>query len=182
MPDGITLHVRTTGDPRALLTAVRREVATVAPTWMIERPRTLEEHIGASLLPQRIAAGILGAFGVVALLLAAVGLYGVVAFAVAQRTREIGIRVALGAQSREVLAPDAAPGDDARAAIGLLVGLPLAVVVAKLVSGFLLGAGAADPLVFVVAAVTLAVVTLVASYVPARRASRVDPMVALRSQ
>ena len=181
MPDGITIHVRTSGDPRRLLTAVRREVATVAPTWMIERPRTLEEHIGASLLPQRIAAGLLGAFGVVALLLAAVGLYGVVAFAVAQRTREIGIRVALGAQSGEVLGLMLRQGMTL-AGIGLLVGVPLAAVVAKLVSGLLVGTGAADPLVFVGAAGLLALVTLVASYVPARRASRVDPMLALRSQ
>ena len=181
MPDGITIHVRTSGDPRWLLTAVRREVATVAPTWLIERPRTLEEHIGASLLPQRIAAGLLGAFGVVALLLAAVGLYGVVAFAVAQRTREIGIRVALGAQHGEVLGLMLRHGMTL-AGIGLLVGVPLAVVVAKLVSGFLVGAGAADPLVFVGAAGLLALVTLAASYIPARRASRVDPMLALRSQ
>ena len=181
MPDGITLHVRTSGDPRRLLTAARREVATAAPTWMIERPRTLEEHIGASLMPQRIAAGLLGAFGVVALLLAAVGLYGVVAFAVAQRTREIGIRVALGAQSREVLRLMLRQGM-MLAGIGLLVGIPLAAVVAKLVSGFLVGTGAADPLVFVGAAALLAVVTLAASYVPARRASKVDPMRALRSQ
>jgi len=180
MPDGITLHVRTTGDPLRLVGAARREVATVAPTWMIERPRTLEENIGASLLPQRIAAGLLGAFGVVALLLAAVGLYGVVAFAVAQRTREIGIRVALGAQSSEVLRLMLRQGMTL-AGIGLLVGLPLAIGAGKLVSGFLLGAGAADPLVFIVAAVTLGLVTLVASYVPARRASRVDPIVALRS-
>jgi predicted permease len=180
-PDGITLHVRTTADPKRLLAAVRREVSTVAPTWMMERPRTLEENVGTSLLPQRIAAGILGAFGAVALLLAAVGLYGVVAFAVAQRTREIGIRVALGAQGTEVLRLMLRQGMTL-AGIGLLVGLPLAIIAAKLVSGFLLGAGAADPFVFVVAAVTLALVTLVASYVPARRASRVDPMVALRSQ
>jgi len=172
--------VRTADDPKRLLTAVRREVATVAPTWMIERPRTLAEHIGASLLPQRIAAGILGSFGVVALLLAAVGLYGVVAFAVAQRTREIGIRVALGAQSSEVLRLMLRQGMTL-AGIGLLVGLPLAIGAGKLVSGFLLGSGAADPLVFIVAAVTLGLVTLVASYVPARRASRVDPIVALRS-
>jgi ABC-type antimicrobial peptide transport system permease subunit len=181
MPDGITMHVRTSGDPRRLVTAVQREVATVAPTWMIERVRTLEEHIGASLLPQRIAAGLLGAFGVVALLLAAVGLYGVVAFAVAQRTREIGIRVALGAQSGEVLGLMLRQGMTL-AGIGLLVGVPLAAVVAKLVSGFLVGTSAADPLVFLGAAGLLALVTLVASYVPARRASRVDPMLALRSQ
>jgi predicted permease len=181
LADGITLHVRTTGDPRAMLPAVRREVATVAPTWMMERPRTLEEHIGAALLPQRIAAGTLGAFGVVALLLAAVGLYGVVAFAVAQRTREIGIRVALGAQSGEVLGLMLRQGMTL-AGIGLVVGLSLAAAAGRLVSGLLLGAGASDPLVFVAAGVTLGLVTAVASYVPARRASRVDPMVALRSQ
>jgi len=181
MPDGIIMHVRTTGDPRGLLTAARREVAVAAPTWMIERPRTLEEHIGASLLPQRIAAGLLGAFGVVALLLAAVGLYGVVAFAVAQRTREIGIRVALGAQGGEVLGLMLRQGMTL-AGIGLLVGVPLAFVGARLVSAFLVGSGAADPVVFVGAAGLLAFVTLVASYVPARRASRVDPVLALRSQ
>jgi len=181
MPDGITMHVRTTGDPRQLLAAARREVGTVAPTWMIERPRTLEDHVGASLLPQRIAAGLLGGFGMVALLLAAVGLYGVVAFAVAQRTREIGIRVALGAQGGEVLGLMLRQGM-MLAGIGLLVGVPLAFVVARLVSGFLVGAGAADPVVFIGAAGLLAVVTLMASYVPARRASKVDPMAALRSQ
>ena len=180
-PDGVTLHVRTTGDPRSVLAAVRREVSSVAPDWMIERPRTLEENVGASLLPQRIAASILAGFGVVALLLAAVGLYGVVAFAVAQRTREIGIRVALGAQSTEVLRLMLRQGMTL-AGIGLLIGLPLAFGAGKLISGFLLGAGAGDPFVFVVAALSLVAVTLVASYVPARRASRVDPMVALRSQ
>jgi ABC-type antimicrobial peptide transport system permease subunit len=163
------------------VSAVRREIATSAPDWMIERPRTLEEHIGASLLPQRIAAGILGGFGVVALLLASIGLYAVVAFAVAQRTREIGIRVALGAHSGEVLRLMLRQGMTL-GGIGLLIGVPLAIVGAKLVSGFLLGAGAADPVVFVGAATLLALVTLVASYVPARRAARVDPMLALRSQ
>jgi predicted permease len=181
MPDGITLHVRTSGDPHRLVTATSRAVAAAAPTWLIERPRTLEEHIGASLLPQRIAAGLLGAFGLVALLLAAVGLYGVVAFAVAQRTREIGIRVALGAQGGEVLGLMLRQGMTL-AGIGLLVGVPLAFAVARLVSRFLVGTGAADPVVFVGAAGLLAFVTLLASYVPARRASKVDPMAALRSQ
>jgi ABC-type antimicrobial peptide transport system permease subunit len=100
---------------------------------------------------------------------------------VAQRTREIGIRVALGAQSTEVLGLVLRQGMTL-AGVGLLVGLALAVGAAKLVSGFLLGAGAADPFAFVVAAGTLALVTLVASYVPARRASKVDPIEALRSQ
>ena len=180
-PDNITLHVRTTADPHSVLAAVRREVTSVVPNWMIERPRTLEENVGASLLPQRIAAGILAAFGVVALLLSAVGLYGVVAFAVAQRTREIGIRVALGAQSDQVLELMLRQGL-MLSGIGLLIGLPLAFGAGKLVSSFLLGAGAADPLVFLAAAASLVLVTLVASYVPARRAARVDPMVALRSQ
>jgi predicted permease len=180
-PDGVTLHVRTSGDPRSVLAAVRREVTSIAPDWMIERPRTLEENVGASLLPQRIAAGILAGFGVVALLLAAVGLYGVVAFAVAQRTREIGIRVALGAQHDEVLGLMLRQGMTL-AGIGVLIGLPLAFGAGKLISGFLLGAGAADPFVFLAAAGSLVIVTLVASYVPARRAARVDPMVALRAQ
>jgi predicted permease len=180
-PDGVTLHVRTSGDPRSVLATVRREVAAVAPDWMTARPRTLEEHVGSSLLPQRIAASLLAGFGVIALLLAAVGLYGVVAFAVAQRTREIGIRVALGAQRAEILKLMLRQGM-MLAGIGLLIGLPLAFAAGKLISGFLLGAGAADPFVFVAASLSLVVVTLVASYVPARRAARVDPMVALRSQ
>jgi predicted permease len=180
-PDGVTLHVRTGGDPRSVLAAVRREVAAVAPDWMTERPRTLEEHVGSSLLPQRIAAGILAGFGMVALLLAAVGLYGVVAFAVAQRTREIGIRVALGAQRAEILKLMLRQGM-MLAGIGLLIGLPLAFGAGRLISGFLLGGGAADPFVFIAASLSLIAVTLVASYVPARRAARVDPMVALRSQ
>lgn len=181
VPGGLKLHVRTTGDPRQLVPAVRREVAAVAPTWMAERPRTLEESVGASLLPQRIAAGMLSGFGVVALLLAAIGLYGVVAFAVAQRTREIGIRVALGAQQREVLRLMLRQGM-MLAAIGLALGLPMAFAAGKLVSGFLLGTSASDPVVFLGAGAALGIVTLVASYVPARRAARVDPMVALRAQ
>jgi predicted permease len=179
-PDGVTLLVRTSSEPMRLLDAVRREVATVAPDWMMERPTTLDAQIGASLLPQRIAASLLGAFGVVALMLAAVGLYGTVAFAVAQRTREIGIRVALGAQSGEVLQLMLRQGMKL-AGLGLVIGLPLAAGAGKLISSFLLGSGAADPVVFIVAALALGAVTAIASYIPARRAARVDPMVALRS-
>ena len=181
MPSGVTLLVRTSGEPMDLAAAVRREVATVSPDWLTERVSTVEEHIGVSLLPQRIAAGVLGAFGTIALLLAAVGLYGVVAFAVAQRTREIGIRVALGARSGEVLRLMLRQGM-VLAGIGLAVGLPIAFAAARLLSSFLLGGGTTDPLVFSLAAGALAAVTLIASWIPARRAARVDPMIALRSQ
>jgi predicted permease len=180
-PDGVTLHIRTAADPRSVLAAVRREVTSVAPDWMIERPRTLEENVGASLLPQRIAASLLAGFGVVALLLAAVGLYGVVAFAVAQRTREIGIRVALGAQHDQVMKLMLRQGM-VLAGIGVVIGLPLAFGAGKLISSFLLGTGATDPVVFIAAAVALMVVTMAASYIPARRAARIEPVIALRSQ
>ena len=179
--NSITLLVRTSGDPKLMTSVVRREVAAVAPTWLIENPTTLEETVGVSLLPQRIAAGLLGAFGVVALLLAAIGLYGVVAFAVAQRTREIGIRVALGARSGEVMGLMLRQGI-VLAGIGVAIGLPLAFAASRLLSGFLLGSGGSDPVVFLGAAATLTLVTVMASWIPARRASRVDPMVALRSQ
>ena len=178
---GITMLVRTTGEPRSLAAAVRREVAAAAPDWLSERASTLDEHVGTSLLPQRIAAGILGAFGVVALLLAAVGLYGVVAFAVAQRTREIGIRSALGARSGDLMRLMLRQGL-VLAGVGVVVGLPIAFVAARLLSGFLLGGSAWNPVVFVVAAVALTLVTALASWIPARRAARVDPMVALRAQ
>ena len=181
MPDGVTLLVRTSGKPMDLAAAVRRELATVAPDWLMERPSTVEQHIGVSLLPQRIAAGVLGAFGAIALLLAAVGLYGVVAFAVAQRTREIGIRVALGARSGEVSRLMLRQGM-VLAGLGLAVGLPIAFMAARLLSGFLLGGGTTDPVVFTLAALALTGVTLLASWIPARRAARVDPMVALRAQ
>jgi predicted permease len=178
-PSGVTLHVRTSADPRSLTAAVRREVRAVAPTWRAENPRTLEDHIGIALLPQRIASGVLGLFGVTALLLAAVGLYGIVAFAVAQRTREIGIRVALGAGSTDVLRLVIRQGI-VLVGIGLLVGIPLAWGAGRLISGFLLGDGPGDPLVFVGAAALLGLVALLATWAPARRAARVDPNVALR--
>ena len=180
-PSGITMLVRTTGEPQGLAAAVRREVAAAAPDWLSERTSTLEEHVGTSLLPQRVAAGVLGAFGVVALLLAAVGLYGVVAFAVAQRTREIGIRSALGARSGDLMRLMLRQGL-VLAGVGLVVGLPIAFAAARLLSGFLLGGSSADPLVFALAAAALTLVTLLASWIPARRAARVDPMVALRAQ
>jgi putative ABC transport system permease protein len=180
-PTGTKLLVRTTGDPLRLLPAVKRELEAVDPSWSIPNARTMEQHIGNSILPQRIAGTVLGIFGFVALLLVAVGLYGVIAYSVATRTREIGVRIALGAQPRAarwfVIRQGAV-----LVGMGVAIALPVAWAVMRLLGGFLIGTSAADPVAFVSVAATLGFVALLASYVPARRASRVDPMVALRSE
>jgi predicted permease len=178
-PRGMTLHVRTTGEPASYIPAVRRAVSAAAPGFVVARPRTMAEHLGQALLPQRAAGTVLGSFALVALLLASLGLYGVVSYAVAQRTREIGVRVALGADRRRVLGFVLRQG--ARlAAVGLAVGVPLAWATTRLLTGLLLGGSAADPTTFAGAAVLLCTVALLATYVPARRAAHIEPMVALR--
>lgn len=179
-PDDIQLLIRTTSDPRSLIAAVRREVLAAAPTWQAINTRTMEDQIGTSLLPQRIAAGVLWLFGLVALLLASVGLYGVIAYSVTTRTKEIGVRIALGAQRTNVV------GDVIResltlVAVGAIIGVPVAWAASRLLSGFLLGVTSTDPWAYAGAIAVLAAVTLLASWIPARRASRVDPVVALKT-
>jgi len=139
----------------------------------------LEQYIAASLFPQRIAASLLGTLSTVALLLAAIGLYGVMAYSVAQRTNEIGIRVALGAQPFHVLRMILREGL-MLALPGLAVGALLAVALARVVSASLFEVSPRDPAIYAAAAVFTVVITLGAAASPARRASRVDPMVALR--
>ena len=178
---GVILHVRADAAPRALLGAVRAAVEGAQPGWTVASARTLDEQVAASLLPQRIAGTVLGLFGVVALLLAAVGLYGVIAYAVATRTREIGVRVALGATGTDVLRM-VLRQTGTLVGIGLLVGLPLAWGAARLLRAMLLGTGGpADPLPFMGAAALLGAVALLASVVPARRAMRIDPARALHA-
>jgi predicted permease len=179
LPSGVVLHVRTPGAPRGLGAAVRREVARVAPGWTVTSLRTMEEHVGQSLLPERLAGGVLSLFGALALALASVGLYGTVAYAVAQRTREIGVRVALGARQGDVLRLVLRRGVRLIAA-GLALGLPLAWGASKGLAAVLPGVHATDPLTFAGASALLALVALAATYLPARRAARVNPMVALR--
>jgi putative ABC transport system permease protein len=139
----------------------------------------LEEYIAASLYPQRIAASLLGTLSSVALLLAAIGLYGVMAYSVAQRTSEIGIRVALGAQPLDVLRMVLREGM-VLALPGLLVGAGLATVLARVVSASLVEVSPNDPAIYAAAAVFTVAITLCAAANPARRAAKVDPMVALR--
>jgi predicted permease len=180
-PWGTVLHVRTSGDPRRVLPALRREVAAAAPGWTLEDPRTMEEQVGTSLFPQRAAGRVLTLFGALALLLASVGVYGVLAQSVAQRRHEIGVRMALGARAADVLRLVLRQGL-AMVAVGVAIGLPAAWAAARLLGGFLLGTSPSDPAAFLATPLLLAAVAALASWLPARRATRVDPMTALRSE
>jgi putative ABC transport system permease protein len=180
-PAGTDLVVRTSGDPLKILPAVQAELAAVAPTWTISNARTMEQHIGSSVLPQRVAGTGLAIFGFVALLLVSVGVYGVVAYSVTTRTREIGVRIALGAEPRDARWLVVRQGTTL-VAIGVGIALPIAWAVMRLLSSFLIGASPTDPIAFASAAILLGIIALLATYVPARRASLIDPMVALRSE
>lgn len=176
---GLKFFVRTSGPVDEAVTALRREANAIEPAVPVFSVMPLEEYIGASLFAQRIAASLLGTLGSVALLLAAIGLYGVMAYSVAQRTNEIGIRVALGAQPLDVMRMIIRECL-ALALPGLVVGSLLAVALARVVSASLVEVSPRDPAIYAAAAVFTIVVTLCAAANPARRAARVDPMVALR--
>lgn len=177
----VTLHVRTAGDPAALRPLLRDAVQSLDPQLALPAVKTMSEDMALSLLPARIGAGVLSLFGALALLLAAVGIAGVVSHAVAERTHEIGVRSALGADRRAVLS--LMIGDSMRrVAIGAAVGLALAMLLGWAAAGLLYGVSPLDPAVLLGAPLVLGTVALLAAYLPARRATRVDPMVALRSE
>jgi predicted permease len=173
------LHVRTTGDPTPLLQKVRREVQILAPGLPLLEPRTITQVRNQSLWAPRMGAGLLSVFGLLALVLAALGIYGVVAYSVGQREREIGIRMALGAERRDVLGLVVRQGLRP-VAIGIGIGLVATLAAARAISSLLFGVGAADPLALAGAAALLVLVALAAVYAPARRASGLDPVTALR--
>jgi predicted permease len=176
-----TLVVRAEGDPRALAASIRGAVRGLDEGLPLYDVKTMEEHLGLSLFPARVAATLLGAFGLLALLLAAVGVYGVVSYAASQRTREIGIRVALGAQRRDVLRLVGGRGLLLVAA-GVGLGLAGAFALTRFMSSLLYGVSATDPSTFALVVALLGGVALLACYVPARRATKVDPVVALRHE
>ncbi|HEU5180080.1 MAG TPA: ABC transporter permease [Candidatus Polarisedimenticolia bacterium] len=175
----VTLVVRTQGDPAAILPILKHTVAGIAPSAPVYGMKTLEEHVAVLLLPARLAAWLVGLFGFLALALAALGLYGLISFAVAQRTREIGVRMALGAQPTDVLRLVVRQGTGLILA-GMAVGLAVALSLTWMVQGLLHGVKATDPATFTGVAAILAGVALLACYLPARRAARTDPIEALR--
>ncbi|HEY4211824.1 MAG TPA: ABC transporter permease [Steroidobacteraceae bacterium] len=178
---GLELHVRTVGPPLQLLPELRRELRSVDPRVHLFEVYTLSDYIGEAWFAQKIGAALLGVLGTLALLLAALGLFSVMAYTVSRRTQEIGIRMALGAQTLDVLRP--VLGQALRLAmVGVGVGLALSLALTRLVASQLLGVSATDPLTFVGVSCLLCAVALAASIVPARRATRVDPLIALRAE
>lgn len=175
------LIVHTNGDPGALAQAMLNSIREIDKGVPTPQTRTIESVLAASLAERRSNMLLLGIFSVVALLLTAVGICGVISYSVVQRTREIGIRMALGAQSRNVL--QLVIGQGMRLVlIGLCIGLFGAIALARVISTLLFGVGTKDPLTFVAVAALLSTVAFVACYIPARRATRVDPLSALRCE
>jgi predicted permease len=176
---GAAVVLRTYGDPVDLMKLVRRGVEEIDRRQIIYNVQTMEEVIAGSLAARRLSMILLGVFAGLALLLACVGIYGVISYLVGERTREIGIRMALGAQRRDVVLLVVGHGAK-MALIGVVVGIAGAMALTRLMQGALFGVSAHDPLTFSAVAVVLLTIALAASFVPARRAVRIDPGVALR--
>ncbi|MGH9837180.1 MAG: ABC transporter permease [Blastocatellia bacterium] len=177
----VALLARTTGDPNNLLNALREAVRQLDPSLPLYDVKTMREHMRLSLLPLRAGAWVAGGFALLALLLAGLGIYGVMSYVVSQRTRELGIRLALGAQGRDVLRLVLRQGL-ALALLGLTLGLAGALAVTRLMTSVLVGVSTTDAVTFVSVTLLLAWVVLLACWIPARRATKVDPMIALRAE
>jgi len=175
----MTLHVSTSGDPLSLVSQIRAEVKALDADLPLTDIETMQEHMRLPLAPAKLLAAVSSSFGVLALLLAAMGLYGVMAYLVSSRTREMGIRIALGAQTSGVLR--LVMGQGLRLAItGIALGVITAVALTRVLESVLYGVAPTDVVTFMGVVLLLIAVALVASYIPARRATKVDPLVALR--
>jgi predicted permease len=177
----VTLYVRTAGDPAAMTAAVRREVQGLDSTLPVFDVRTLREQTDRSLWAERATAVLLMLFGVLALALAASGIFGVVSYFVSQRTRDIGIRIALGARWSHVISFVMKEGL-LLVGVGIVLGAGAALALARLLGSMLFGVSPYDPFAFIAAPLVLIAVAAVAGYVPARRATKVDPLYALRAE
>jgi predicted permease len=177
----MTIHIRTAGDPNAMAVSVRREVERLDTAMPVADVRTMTNTLGISLFPARVAGTALGIFGILGMILAAVGIYSVMAYSVSQRTREIGIRVALGADSGSVVGMVIKKGM-AMVGVGVVLGAAIALGASRLMGNLIYGVSAVDPVTFLGVPGMLCAVALIATYLPARRAASVDPMRALRSE
>jgi len=175
----MTILVRTANDPLALVSAARTELQQLDPELPMAAVATMDQLLADSLSRSRFTMLLLGIFAAVALVLASVGIYGLIAYSVTQRTQELGIRIALGAQRRDVLQLVLAQGTRLTF-LGVAIGVFAALALSRLLATLLFGVSATDPLTFAGVAALLAVVALLACFIPARRATRVDPLVALR--
>jgi len=175
----MTLLVKTASDPHSLITAVQNEVHSMDKELPVFNVKTMDDYLAASVASPRFNTMLLAIFAAVALVLTIVGLYGVMSYSVAQRTNEIGIRMALGAQTRDVLRLIVSQGFKL-VLLGLAIGLVGAFALMSVIASLLFGVTHKDPLTFAAVAVLLAFVALLACYIPARRAAKVDPMEALR--
>jgi putative ABC transport system permease protein len=177
----MTLFVRTAGDPTAIVPAVRGEVRAIHPQVPLFAVSTLETQMADSLAQPRFSALLLGGFALLALVLASIGIYGVTSYAVSQRRHEMGVRMALGAKAAEVLSlilrQHLVP-----ALIGVVIGIAGAIAVSRFLESLVYGVGTTDVLTFATVAAVLLAVAALAAYIPARRATRVDPLIALRAE
>jgi len=175
----LSVVLRTAGDPALQTSALRSALAEIDPNQPLVKVRTMEENMATTVAQPRFRTWLIGILAMLALVLAAVGVYGVMSYTVTQRTSEIGVRVALGAQPKDVFR--IIVGEGLRLALfGVGVGLVAALVLTRLLQSFLFGISAYDPLTFIAVSLLLTLVAVAASYFPARRATRVDPMIALR--
>jgi ABC-type antimicrobial peptide transport system permease subunit len=172
---------RTIGDPPSVGRDIVRAIHSLDSTIPVVEVRTMQDRMTASMARQRFAATMLGAFAVFALILAGVGVYGVMSYLVTQGTRDIGVRIALGAQRSSIVRLVVAQGMEL-AALGIVVGVIGAAALTRLMASLLFGVSATDTATFSLVAVILAAIALLATYLPARRATRVDPVVALRDE
>ncbi len=175
-----TFVVRMASVPPNVESVLRKAIQSVNPTLIARRTRVGDDYLREALAPTRFAMALLGTFSLVALVLSVVGLYGSITYTVTQRTREIGIRVALGASPRAVIG--LILGDGVKLAVaGLVIGLAAAIATTRTLTSLLYAVTPGDPLTFILIAVAVALIALLASYIPARRAVRIDPVDALRA-